>query len=185
MAFLNTLKTKLLNFNKKVDDYQEAITFSEAGIQQDRDRSKAMTCVENQGHNLVVAIQNSRFPDDMVDYALEMAKRMNYDIIAVNAASLTREVTEFFSSTQEDLYREFKQVSAEMVRGFKEKSERMGLKFVHVTNFSDIDHAIKDITHECGQVEFVITENRDQARVRDAAENTQRIARRLFVYSVN
>jgi hypothetical protein len=185
MAFLNTLKTKLLNFNKKVDDYQEAITFSEAGIQRGRDQNKLMTCVENQGRNLVVAIQNSRFPDDMVDYALEMAKRMDYDIIAVNAANLTHEVTDFFSSTHENLYREFKQVSTEKVQDFKEKSERMGLKFVHVTNFSDIDHAIKDITHECGQVEFVITENRDQARVRESAENTRRIAQRLFVYSVD
>jgi hypothetical protein len=185
MAFLNALKTKLLNLNKKMDDYQEAITFSEAGVSQGPDRKEAMTCVENEGRNLVVASQSSRFPDDMVDYALEMAKRMDYDIIAVNAANITHAVTEFFSSTHEDLYREFKQEATDNVREFKEKAETMGLKFAHTTNFSNIDQAIEDINKECGQVEFVITENREPAQVRDAVENTQRIAQRLFVYSVN
>ncbi len=185
MAFLKTIKEKLLKLNNKVDDYQEAITFSQANVSTDDSPKEAMTCVENAGRNLVVASQESSFPDDMVDYALDMAQRMNYDIIAVNAANITHDVTEFFSSTHEDLYRDFKAAAQENAVAFREKVEALGLKFAHSTNYSGIDHAIDEVTKECGQVEFVITENREAPRVQDRAENSQRIAQRLFVYSVN
>lgn len=185
MTFFNTIKTKLLRLNTKVDDYQEAITFSQAGVREDGGGKEAMTCSEKPGRNLVVASLESRFPDDMVAYALEMAQRMSYDIIAVNAANITHDMTEFFSSTHEDLYRDFKATSKENIGAFREKAETLGLNFAHATNFSGIDQAIDDITKECGQVEFVITENREETRLRDRAENNQRIAQRLFVYSVN
>lgn len=185
MKFLNTIKTRLMNFNKKVDDYQEAITFSEAGVPANQSQEEGLTCVENQGHNLVVATQETRFTDDMIDYALEMAKRMNYDIIAMNAANITHDVTEFFSTTHDELYQDFKQTAEQNALSFKQKAEELGLKFAHTTSFSNIDQALDNITKECGQVEFVITENREKARVRESSENTQRIAQRLCVYSVN
>lgn len=185
MTLINKIKDRLLRFNKKVDDYHETITFSEAGIQARPEGREILTCAGNTGHNLVVASQESRFPDDMMAYALEMAQRMDYDIIAVNAANLTPDVTEFFSSTHNDLYKHFEQDSVANAEVFREKAEALGLKFAHVTNYADVDHALSDITKECGQVEFVITENREKARIRETPESTQRIAQRLCVYSVN
>jgi len=185
MAFFNTLKQKLLGLNKKVDDYQEAITFAEAGVENRVFQEAAMTCEKNSGRNLVVASHESRFSDEMIDYALEMAKRMDYGIIAVNAANLTHDVTEFFSTTHKELYQDFKETSVKNVASFREKAAEQGLKFAHTTKYSGIDHAIDDITKECGQIEFIISENRDSARARGVVENQQRIAQRLCVYSIN
>jgi len=185
MAFLSTLKNKLLRLNKKVDDYQEAITFSEAGIHDPGQPEHVLTCAETTGRKLVVASQDSRFSDDMVSYALEMAKRMNYGIIAVNAANITHDVTEFFSTTHDKLFADFKETSTRNVEAFRVKADEQGLKFAHTVHFSNIDHAIDGITRECNEIEFIISENKEPARIRDAAVNEKRIAQRLCVYSVN
>ncbi|MBT3177593.1 MAG: universal stress protein [Desulfobacula sp.] len=185
MTFLNALKTKLSRFNKKVEDCQDAITFSEAGMDIPTQQPKVMSCVENTGRNLVVASNDNRFADDMVDYALDMAQRMDYDIIAVNAANLTHDVTEFFSTTHEEIYSDFKETSARNVEEFRIKAKDMGLKFAHTIKFSNIDHALEDIAKECGEIEFVISENKEPARLRDMNGNEKRIAQRLCVYSMN
>ncbi len=183
MAFFNTLKTKLQIFNKKVDDYQEAITFSEAGIQ-DHNQS-TLACAENNGRNVVVATHESRFSDDMMSYALEMAGRMNYGIIAVNAANITHDLTEFFSTTHDKLFADFKETSARNVEAFRTKALDQGLKFAHTVHFSDLDHAVAAVAKECGEIEFIISENREPARARGVVGNEKRIAQRLCVYSMN
>nr|WP_320016036.1 hypothetical protein [uncultured Desulfobacter sp.] len=183
MQFLN----KIFTLGKKHGDAEKAIKFSQpcANNNIDTDSDQCILCRENEGKNLVVATLESRFSDDMVEYALDMAKRMNYGIIAVNAANLTHDVTSFFSTSQEELYADFKDTTAKNVMPFEEKAAELGLKFAHTTSQADVDHAIADITKECGHIEFIISENKSPAEIRDAAVNQHRIAQRLCVYSVN
>lgn len=184
MSFLNIIKSKLMPASK-TEKAGAPLTFSqEKGGEKTEDQHREMACAENQGKNLVVASLDSRFPDEMVDYALEMAQRMDYGIIAVNAANLTHDVTEFFSTSHEELFRDFQEDALRHVAPFKEKALEKGLKFAHATKYSDIDHAIEEITSECQGVEFIISENRNPAPARDAAGLDNRIAQRLFVYAV-
>nr|NJM00906.1 universal stress protein [Desulfobacula sp.] len=183
MAFFNTLKTKLQIFNKKVDDYQEAITFAEAGIQ--AGEQAALSCAETRGRNVVVATHESRFSDDMMLYALEMAGRMNYGIIAVNAASITHDITEFFSTTHDKLFADFKETATRNAEAFRTRALDQGLKFAHTVHASDLDHAVAAVAKECGEIEFIISENREPARARGVIGNEKRIAQRLCVYSMN
>jgi len=187
MQFLNGLKDRILTLGKKHDNAEKAITFSQpcANSDAETDSDQCMLCSENQGKNLVVATLESRFSDEMVDYALDMAKRMDYGIIAVNAANLTHDVTSFFSTTQEELYADFKETAVKNVAQFEATAAEFGLKFAHATSQGDVDHAIADITKECGHIEFIISENKRPAAIRDAAVNQNRIAQRLCVYSVN
>lgn len=183
MQFLN----KIFNRGKKNGNGEKPIQFSQHCDGSDAviDSDQCMLCKENEGENLVVATLESRFSDDMVEYALDMAKRMDYGIIAVNAANLTHDVTSFFSTTQEELYADFKETAAKNVRPFEAKAEALGLKFAHTTSQANVDHAIDDITKECGHIEFIISENKRPAAIRDTAVNQNRIAQRLCVYSVN
>ncbi|WP_321493854.1 hypothetical protein [uncultured Desulfobacter sp.] len=186
MQFLNGLKDRL-SFGKK-HGKENPIMFSGPCVKDDDGTDQCsctISCRTNQGKNLVVATLESRFSDEMTSYALDMAKRMDYGIIAVNAANLTHDVTSFFSTTQEELYADFKETAAKNVVPFKEKAAEMGLKFAHTTSQADVDHAISDITNECGHIEFIISENKNPAAVRDAAVNQNRIAQRLCVYSVS
>ena len=185
MQFLNGLKDRVFGLNKRHGNTEKTITFSQPNANTDDGADECMACRANEGKNLVVATLESRFSDEMVEYALDMAKRMDYGIIAVNAANLTHDVTSFFSTTQEELYADFKQTAAKNVLGFQKRAAELGLKFAHTTSQADVDHAIADITKECGHIEFIISENKNPAAIRDAAVNQDRIAQRLCVYSVN
>lgn len=185
MQFLNGLKDRVLG--KKHGNAKKPIKFAQrcdAG-NTGTDGDQCMLCKENEGKNLVVATLESRFSDDMVEYALDMAKRMDYGIIAVNAANLSHDVTSFFSTTHEELYADFKETAAKNVAPFEAKAAELGLKFAHTTSQANVDHAISDITKECGHIEFIISENKNPAEIRDTAVNRNRIAQRLCVYSVN
>lgn len=185
MAFINTLKNKLLSFNRKAEDYQSAITFSQAGLTTDGEtRTSSIRCSENEGANIVVASRDSRFSEDIIDYALEMASRMDYGIIAVNAANLTHDLTDFFSTTHDRLCKDFEEASKSSVVDFQDRAEKQGIKFAHCIQFATIDDAVKEITKECGQIEFIISENREQPSLRDVPANESRIAQRLCVYAM-
>ena len=184
MSLLHTLKEKVLAFNKKSDELQEKITFSEANVH-DHQVSEPLTCSLQQHKNLVVACHDSRFSSDMMDYAIEMADRMGFGIIAINAANLTHDMTEFFSTTQEKLFEDFKETSQQTIEPFRAKALDAGLEFAHTVKFSDIDNAIKEVSKECKNIDFIITENKEPAAIRDGARNDKRIAQRMFVYSMN
>ncbi|WP_035236523.1 universal stress protein [Desulfobacter vibrioformis] len=185
MQLLNGLKDRLLSLGKRHGNTEKEITFSQPCVNTDGGIDECtISCRANQGKNVVVATLESRFSDEMVDYALDMAKRMDYGIIAVNAANLTHDVTSFFSTSQEELFADFKDEAGKNVVPFKEKAAELGLKFAHTTSQADVDHAISDITKECGHIEFIISENKSPVATRAAAVNQNRIAQRLCVYSV-
>jgi hypothetical protein len=48
-----------------------------------------------------------------------------------------------------------------------------------------MDHAIAAVAKECGEIEFIISENKEPARARGVVGNEKRIAQRLCVYSMN
>jgi len=185
MAFLNTLKKKIKIFNKKKNGGPEAIAFSEADLHEHLTREESLTCRENKGRNLVVASTENRFSQDLISYALEMAKRMDYGIIAINAASITQDVTDFFSTTHDKIYAEFKESSVENAESFRAEARGLGLTFAHIVQSSSIDHAIDHIRNECGHIEFVISENREPVNARGGIPKEKRVAQRLCVYSVN
>ncbi len=184
MSFLNAIKAKLTK-RQKINETAAPLKFSQDSALKNADGEHEMTCAENAGKNLVVASMDSRFTPDMIDYALEMAERMDFGIIAVNAANLTHDVTEFFSTSHEELFRDFQEEARKNVRPFEKTALEKGLKFAHATKYSDIDHAIAEITSECGDIEFIITENKEPAPIRDSVRTDNRIAQRLFVYAVD
>lgn len=108
---------------------------------------------------IAVATYESRFPENMVSYALEMAARMECGIIAVNCANLSHDITEFFSNAHDVAFDEFRKNSDRNIKEFRAKAGEHGLTFSHVVHFSNIDNAISAVIKEHGRPEFIITEN--------------------------
>lgn len=185
MTFLNRVKEKLLRFSRRAESYQDEITFSPANVQGPDTLEESVTCLEKRNPNLLVGCHGSRFPEEMMEYAIDMARRMNYDIIAVNAANLTHDITAFFSTTKETLYKDFRETAQKNIQPFRQMATDHGILFSHSIKFSGIDQAIEEIAAECGGIEFIISENREYHRPEKFMENEKQIAQRLFVYSVN
>ena len=94
------IKQKLSRAGNKMEKYQEAITFAQAGESEYAVDTMAEQIEEQAPTKLLVMGRESTFSKEIIDYALEMAQRMSYDILALNTAPLSCETFKLFSSSR-------------------------------------------------------------------------------------
>ena len=168
----------------RMDQYQEAITFAEAG-QPEHVRELLMTDEgqEKAGAKLLVVGRESTFSREVIDYALEMAQRMSYEIVALNTAPLSCETFKLFSSSRNKICQEFKKISQENVEVFRQAAERIGISVTHVVKFSEADKALEEMKKEYGDIEFVISEAQED-QLTNRVEKGERARQDIFVYTM-
>lgn len=183
MGFLTNLKEKMSRFSGKVDDYQEAITFAEAGEQEYARELIKEPEVEEKPARLLVVGKESDFSREIIDYALEMAQRMSYEIIALNTAPLSCDTFKLFSSSRDKVCQEFEEISEKNFSVFQEEAAKNSISLTHVVKFIETDDAIEDIRKELGDIDFVVSDYEEEG-VASRAEDGQRLRQEMFVYSV-
>lgn len=177
------IKQKFSKTGGKMDKYQEAITFAEAN-----QTEYAMEAIEEQREaqasaKLLVMGRESNFSKEIIDYALEMAQRMSYEIIALNTAPLSCETFKLFSSSHNEVCKEFKSLSEKNAGLFQEAAAEKGIPFDHMVMFSEPDEALQAVTKENKDIAFVVSdsvENRAENRI----EEGERLRQNLYVYSM-
>ena len=177
------IKRKMSKTGNKMDKYQEAITFAEAG-----ESEYAMETMADQKEvqaptKLLVMGRESDFSKEIIDYALEMAQRMSYEILALNTAPLSCETFKLFSSSRNQVCEEFKSMSEKNAGLFQEAAAEKGIPFHHIVMFSEPEEALESITREQKDIAFVVSEtleDREDSRV----EEGERLRRNLYVYSM-
>ncbi|MBW1727265.1 MAG: hypothetical protein JRJ62_06695 [Deltaproteobacteria bacterium] len=177
------IKQKLSRAGDKMDKYQEAITFAEAGESDYAMETMAEQREDQEPTKLLVMGRESDFSKEIIDYALDMAQRMSYEILALNTAPLSCETFKLFSSTHNQVCQEFKSMSEKNVGLFQEAASEKGIPFDHIVMFSEPDEALNIVKREHKDIAFVISEsveNRTESRI----EEGERLHRNLYVYSV-
>lgn len=177
------IKQKLSRAGNKMDKYQEAITFAQAGESDYAVETMAEQREEQEPTRLLVMGRESDFSKEIVDYALDMAKRMSYEILALNTAPLSCETFKLFSSSRNQVCEEFKSMSEKNAGLFQEAASEKGIPFDHVVMFSEPDEALNIVTREHKDIAFVVSEsveNRTESRI----EEGERLRRNLYVYSM-
>jgi len=140
---------------------------------------------EEQIAKLVVMGKGVAFSDEIVEYALEMAQRMEYEIIALNTAPLSCESFNLFSSSRKDLCREFQDMSIKNAALFQAKAEKRGIHFIHRVNFVDTDTALEEVQKEFGEnISFIVSEPEEEQATVSRAINEKRPEAEIFVYSM-
>ncbi|MFP4040130.1 MAG: universal stress protein [Desulfosudaceae bacterium] len=166
----------------KMEQYQETITFSEAGQAESAAASPENVPAEEQPGLLLVIGNGNTFSRRLMDYALEMARRLSYEILALNIAPLPAETSTLLPPPQNKI-REFEKQSEENARAFQEAARQAGVPFNHTVKFGETDTVIHEIDKEYGTIEFVISEpSREQVSNRPEKEN--RPEKQLHVYSL-
>ncbi len=184
-ALLSKIRDRMRRAGGRIDQYHEAITFAEAGEDAPARKlaTKEVVETEERPGKLLVMGRESNFSREIIDYALEMAKRMSYEILALNTAPLSCETFQLFSSSRNKLCNEFRTIAAENARAFQKEAEELGIPFHHVVKFSDPDEALEEIKKEYNDIEFVVSDSEeDQASNR--VEDRERARHEIFVYSV-
>jgi hypothetical protein len=183
IKLLGKIKDRVIRLTGKMDQYQEAIAFAEAGDQEHARRLLHKEEVAERSSKLLVMGRESSFSREVIDYALEMAERMSYEIVALNTAPLSCDTFKIFPSSQKKLCHDFKTLSEENVEEFKSRASRIGIPFVHVIKFSETDNALDEMKREYHDIEFVISEAEEE-QVVNRVEEGERARKEIFVYSM-
>ncbi len=176
-------KGKMMSLMGKMDEYQEAITFAEAGQHQLLARESEAEREKNEIGKLLVVGNESTFSSDVIEYAIDMARRLSYEIIALNTAPLSRKVMKLVPAACDEACLEFKTRSEQGAMQFRKAAEAAGIAFTHTVHFSETDDAIRAVNKELGGIDFVISEpEEERISGRPAAEN--RLRNDIHVYSM-
>jgi hypothetical protein len=182
-GILGRIKRKLSKTGNKMDQYQEAITFAEAGESEYAVSSMAEKKEALAPTKLLVMGRESDFSKEIIDYALEMAQRMSYEILALNTAPLSCETFKLFSSSRNQVCEEFSSMSKKNAGLFQEAAAEKGIPFHHIVMFSEPEEALESITREHKDIAFVVSETVED-RAESRIEEGERLRRNLYVYSM-
>jgi len=181
MGILKKIGNRLRNMQGTMDQYQQEITFAEAGSPRPvGEKRPSGESLEMRGKLLVVG-NESTFTRSVIDYAIEMAERMSYDIVALNTAPLSCETFKFLSFSQSSICKEFQEFSEKNVIEFSQLASRKGIGFAHVVKFKEAEAAIEEIGREY-PIDFVIEEPENRAANRLGEDNRPR--QEVFVYTM-
>ena len=137
-------------------------------------------CIEGR---LVVMGRESTFSGEVVDYAIDMARRMSFEILALNSAPLSCDSFSLFSTSRSKLCEEFQAISDKNALAFRQSAEAAGVPFVHVVKFDEPEQALASLQKEFKNIEFVIADAQP-ATVAEQASETRRPQNEVLVYSM-
>ncbi len=175
MKLMNKIRSRMSRFNKKMDNYQEAVTFAQAGEYGHANRVIADSNTGKTAREKLLVIGNgSTFASHIVSYALEMATRLSYDIVALNTAPVFRDHMEAFRNE-----------SVKNAESFRRNAEQAGVPLTHVVKFASPDRAMLEIQQDQGGVDFVISdESSELSADQQEKRESSRLPKQCYVYSI-
>lgn len=167
----------------KLEDRKTRTALTEGGVFEPDGSHEGAHEEEHIHAKLLVMGKESTFSQDIIDYALEMANRLSYDVLALNTAPLSCHTFKMFSSSHSKVCEDFKQLSETNILPFKKAAEDQGINFEHVVMFNEADAALAAITKQDKSISFVISETMEDRDPHRVAEDEQ-IRPSLYVYSI-
>jgi len=145
------------SFARSHDTAMEAITFAEAGEHQHAQEVLKAARIEKEmeKEKILVVGYEEGFSEKLINYALGMAERMNYDIAALNVIPVGKRL---FSSLQDRIKDELKTKTENGAAAFRARASEKNILFSHTVKFGDIDRTINDLSREYKRVTFILTE---------------------------
>jgi len=177
------LKSRVRKITGRMDHCQEAITFAEAG---QIDHAQQMVHEREQHRSpgkLLVVGRESIFNKEVIDYALDMAQRLSYEILALNTAPLTCDTFNLLPAERRKVCQEFKTLTEENIKQFQQEAQKRAISFVHVIKFSEKEQALAEITREFSDIEFVVSDT-EQDRTLERVAQGERPKQEIYVYSL-
>lgn len=174
-------KSRLLR--NKMNQYQKSITFAEAGETEPGALSQktAEQPAEQPGVLLVIGNEGA-FSRRIMDYALDMAQRMSYRLVALSRAPVPEAAIKLLSPPKNKI-EEFEQKAAQNAAAFAKAAENLGIPFEHIVKFGETDAVIQEVARQFGGVEFVVSEPAEE-HTGDRAQMEDRPDNQVYVYTM-
>jgi hypothetical protein len=111
-----------------------------------------------ENRKILVAGLQETFTEAAVDYAINLAERLGYEIIGLSVNPELTTSGGFLTPYKRHLREEFKKRVDATSAGLRQKVAAKGLRFEHLVGFGDLGKAIEDVNHQIKRIEFVITD---------------------------
>ena len=165
-----------------MDQEQKATNLAEADQPVDAEDVIHETKAVEESKILVVVGRESIFSREIIDYAVDMAERMSYEIVALNTAPLSCE-TFNQSSSRDQICTDFQMLSEQNVEPFREEAQKRRIPFSHVVKYTESSEVLRELRKEIGKFEFVVSQE-EQDVVTDSDIDDERFRQGIFVYSI-
>jgi DNA-binding response OmpR family regulator len=116
--------------------------------------------VDASGRILVIG-RESDFSQELIQYALDISKRMSYAILAMNAAGFNNESFKLFPKARERVCQDFQEISEKNAALFRHAAQKEGIPLAHIVKFGERDEAIEEIINEFGFIDYVVSESEE------------------------
>ncbi len=141
---------------RRLERYAEAAGLAQGGAQ-DAAREIIRRDLQERPKILVVGC-GPNFSSRLVEYAIGYAKRMAYEIVAVNCGDLLLRSSRELSPYKEALFQEFEGRAATGAELFAARAAQEGIPFRHLVRPDSVGHAVRELEEEIGRVHFVLGE---------------------------
>lgn len=95
----------------------------------------------------------------VVDYAVNLAERLGYDLIALSVNTTLGQKGRFFSPYKYHLREKFAQRARDAGEALQKKVALRGINFEQVVKFGDVRKAVAEVNRQIKRIEFVITQD--------------------------
>jgi hypothetical protein len=174
---------------KSVSRNSMAVSFAEANesemaleLLKDSGMESSLECVIDESKDLWLLVRGvgAEFTSECIEYAVDMAKRMEWGVMALSCADLG--CGSIWNKKDRALACErFKSDSESKVLGFKSLCMDAGLNFRHELRFMNPKNAVEDVV-KSESISFIVAEDIDNRNEKTAKEKDLRGS--LYVYSL-
>jgi len=138
---------------RRLERYAEAAALAEGGAQ-DLAREIIRREIRERPKILVVA-HGSTFSTGLVEYAVGLAKRMGYEIVALNCAGVDRQRS---GAHLKELFQDFKGRAAQGVAFLASRASEEGVPVSHVVRPDSVAQCVRALEREMSRLQIVLTE---------------------------
>jgi hypothetical protein len=107
---------------------------------------------------ILVVGKEDTFTERVMDYTVNLAQRLGYDIIAMNVNTVVGQSGAFLHPFKLHLRETFEIHAAEAAELLRKKAFERGIQFEHVVRYEEVSKAVKLLHHERDHIELVVTE---------------------------
>lgn len=129
-----------------------AAAFAEAG---EHEMAREMLKKPAGKKTILVIGHEDKFSRELIDYSLDMAKRLDFEIMALNVTDAPLSLP---AVQREEAIDFFEKNSMKNCTSLQERAERNGLVFNHVVRIGDQDEVVDTLHEQCPNMRYVLTE---------------------------
>jgi hypothetical protein len=154
----------MLNFMKKIQGKEEGRQPETRSQGNGRDPEGAWMSQETSAkpevpRKILVVGRGDSLDEEAIDYAVNLAERLGYDLIGLNVNPTLGQKSRFFSPYKYHLREKFAQRAKTAGEDIKKKLAQKGIGFEQVVKFGDLGQAVAEVNRQIKRIEFVITQD--------------------------